>query len=313
MRIDTTLVTIKPGVVFQLTRLKELIPDIETLLFVAKLYKLDHIQTSNLVRHVLGHNDIITALLAEGGEHSSELQDYLLELGFDDLLERGMIKLSTDAPPPKGEILPQVWESLELGIAKAIEEVVEKIGSAIQGMPGKEGSMLFQSLMTVNAKRPIIGDYKAAIKHAPHPENLVVFDVSGSMGERTVSLVAGEVVALGYMADAHLAIVSDTCTWWEPGQYSVETVLTAAEYCGTHYETLAPLFDRDWGVVVSIADYDSSYAAKDAFKQVLGSIEQVLDISLVSRPTFLSEVLGTIAKDVRPLLVAADDRCCMTR
>ena len=313
MRIDTTLVTIKPGVVFQLQRLKELIPDIETLLFMAKLYKLDTGQTSELVRLLFGHSDIITALLAEGGEHSMELQDFLLELGFDDLLERGMIKLVDDAPPPKGEILPQVWESLEIEIAKAIEEVIEKVGNAIQGMPGKEGKMLFQSLMTVNAKRPVLGDYKAHIHHAPHPDNLVIFDVSGSMGERTVGLVAGEVVALGYMADAHLAIVSDTTTWWEPGQYSVETVLNAAEYCGTHYETLAPLFDRDWGTVVTIADYDSSYAALGAFKDVTGSIEQVLDISLVSRPTFLSEVLGTIAKDVRPLLVAADDRCCMTR
>ena len=307
------IVEIKPGVVFQLTRLKELIPDIETLLFVAKLYKLDPGQTSALVRTVLNHSDVITALLAEGGEHSSELQDYLLELGFEDLIDRGMVKLSTDAPPPKGEILPQVWESLEIEVAEAIEEVVETIGGAIAGMPGKEGRMLFQSLMTVNAKRPILGDYRAQVKHRHSPDNLVVFDTSGSMGERTVGLTTGEVVALGYMANAHLAIVSDTCTVWAPGEYSVETVLNAAEYCGTHYETLAPLFDRDWGVVVTIADYDSSPVAKAAFKDVTGSVEQVLDISLVSRPTFLSEVIGTIAKDVKPLLVAADDSCCMTR
>jgi len=307
--IDPSLMEIKPGVVFQRTRLKEMIPDIDTLLFVAQLYKLDEYQRSELVRTVLGHSDVVTALLAEGGEHSSELQDYFLELGYEQLIERGLIDLADI--PPKGEILPQVWESLEIQIASSIQEVIDAVGDAVQSMPGKVGQMVFQSLMTVNAKRPVMGDYRAHIKHPPRPDNLVVFDVSGSMGDRTVGLVVNEVVALGYMANAHLAIVSDTPTHWNPGEYSVATVLAEAEYAGTHYETLAPLFERDWGVVVTIADYDSSPAAKAAFKLVTGSVEQVLDISLVSRPTYLSEVIGQIAKDVRPLLVAADDRCCM--
>jgi hypothetical protein len=65
-------------------------------------------------------------------------------------------------------------------------------------------------------------------------------------------------------------------------------------------------------VVVTIADYDSSWSAREEIKkECTGKIELLLDISLVSRPTFLSEVVGQLATEVRPLLVAADDRCCM--
>ena len=71
--------------------------------------------------------------------------------------------------------------------------------------------------------------------------------------------IVEDVVALSWEADAHLAIVSNTCTHWFPGEYSVSAVLNAAEYGGTHYEELAPLFENyDWGVVITIADYDSS-------------------------------------------------------
>jgi hypothetical protein len=172
-------------------------------------------------------------------------------------------------------------------------------------MPGKAGEMVFESLRTMNARRPVLGDYKARVNHPRHRPNLVILDVSGSVTAETIKVLVGDVVALSWKADASLAIVSNTTTVWEPGEFSEEEVLRAAEYGGTHYETLAGLFDRDWGVVVTIADYDSSASAKTAIAQCRGNIEQVLDISLVSKPTYLAEVVGQLATDVRPLLIAS--------
>ena len=303
------LIDLKPGVKFSVDVLKQTIPDVEMLLFVAKLYELDAAQVGRFVHAVLG-TDLTSALLAEGGVHSSDLQDYLLELGYEDLINLGEIKL--DPTVAHGEILPEVWKALEVEIAKSIQDVADKLKEVVGHMPGKQGAMIFQQLMVLNSKRPILGDYRASIYHAPKPENLVVFDVSGSMNEDTVSRVVEDVVALSYMANAHLAIVSHTTTVWGPGEYDVSAVLNAAEYGGTHYETLAPLFqNQKWGVVVTIADYDGSQAAMRAFESCNGSVEQVLDISLVNRPTYLSEVIGSLAKEVRPLLIAEDNYCCM--
>lgn len=309
MRSD--ILEIKPGIRFVKSVLKEILPDTETVLFFAKLYDLDAVQLSHLMAAT--HNSTIAqALLKESGEHSSELQDYLLELGYEYLINEGSIRFSDDADLPKGEILPEVWESLQIDIAKSIKDVAEKLKDVVSHMPGKEGQMVFKSMMLVNAKRPILGDYRAAITHASQPDNLVVLDVSGSMSESTIRAIIEDVVAMSYMANAHLAIVSDTTTVWGPGEYNVDTVLSVAEYMGTHYETLVGLFDgKNWGVVVTIADYDSSYAAETAFSKINGTIEQLFDISLVNRQTYLSEVVGVLAKDVRPLLVAADNYCCM--
>ena len=304
LRASLDLVMIKRGLMFPRAVLQLLMPTIEVTLFVAKLYKLDASEVGHLLRQV--HNsDVVQALTAEGGEHSTELQDYVLELGYEYLIESGAITFSNT--PPQGEVLPELWKAAEVEIAASIQEVADKLKDVVGAMPGKQGEMVFKSLMMVNAKRPILGDYKAHIHHAPQRENLVVLDVSGSMTEGTIERIIEDVVALSFMANAHLAIVSNTTTHWQPGEYDTANVLAVAEYGGTHYETLAPLFDMDWGVVVCIADYDSSPAAKSALAQCRGSIEQVFDISLVSQPTYLAEVVGQLAEDVKPLMVAAHD------
>jgi hypothetical protein len=299
---SSQLIELTPGVRFSLATLKKGLPNIETALFLARLYKLNAAELGHLLGTVFGEHDVVHALTLEGGEHSSELQDYILELGYEYLLEMGDI--TTGTPISHGEVLPEMWKDLEVTIAKSIQEVADKLKGVIGALPGKNSEMVFQSLMTVNAKRPIIGDYKAKIHHAPQRENLVILDVSGSMSETTVKTIIEDVVALSYMANAHLAIVSDTATHWGPGEYSIDAVLNVAEYSGTHYETLAGLFNQDWGVVVTIADYDSAAVSKTAIAKCRGHIEQVLDISLVSRPTYLSEVVGQLADEVRPLLIA---------
>jgi hypothetical protein len=208
------------------------------------------------------------------------------------------------AVQPKGEILPEVWESLQIEVAASIQKVAETLGDVVAHLPGKQGEMLFKSMAVMNKRRPTIGSFNAFIKHKRQARNLVILDVSGSMSEATVKTIIDDVVALSWQADACLAIVSNSTTWWEPGSFNSAAVLKAAQFGGTHYETLTQLLDEDWGVVVTIADYDSSRGAQQAIAGCSGSIELLLDISLVPQPTFLAECVGQLAKETRPLLIA---------
>lgn len=292
------LLEIKRGVHFSRAVLKELLIDAKEVLFFGKLYELDYAQLSDLMWTVLD-SDLAAAL--SKGDHSTELQDYLVGL-VPDRVTAGDVTF--DPEVPAGEILPELWRDLEVEVAASIRQVAEKLESAIGLMPSKQGRMVLQQLAKVNARRPTVGDYQAAIAWDRQKENLVILDDSGSMTQSTIARIVGDVVALSYTANAHLALVSSTCRHWAPGSYSVDTLLDAAEYGGTHYETLAPLLDRDWGVVVTVADYDSSLSAKKALAGCTGRIDTVLDISLVNQPTFLAECVGQLAAEVRPLLIA---------
>lgn len=297
------LIEVKPGLKFSKAALQQLLPNVETALFFGKVYDLDAYQLGNLLNVVL-NTPLSRALLGEGGLHSTDLQDYVVDLlDFCPDIEEGDIAFDPDVP--KGEILPELWKQLEVEVADSIKAVAEKLHSVVARMPGKQGEMVFQSMRVLNAKRPVLGDYKAKIHHAPQKQNLLILDVSGSMSQETVSTIVDDVVALAYNANAHLAIVSDSCFYWEPGTYDSTSVLAKAQFSGTHYEQLAPLFDRDWGVVVTVADYDSSMAGKQALARCSGRIDEVIDVSLVNQPTFLAECVGQLADSVRPILIAA--------
>lgn len=297
---DLEIIEVKPGVRFGRGTMKALLPDVETMLFFAKLYELDHTQVSNLLRVLFGKSNLVQELTA--GAHSTSLQGYIVDELSIPGLTKGAIKFSPTVP--HGEVLPEVWKQLEVVVAKSIKEVAATLHDVIGLMPGKQGQMLMKSMMVMNAKRPTIGDHRARIHHARQQQNLLILDVSGSMTEHTVRTILSDVVALAYEANAHLAIVSNTVTHWEPGNYDADSVLNRAEFGGTHYEQLAPLMDRDWGVVITVADYDSFVDARSELASRTGSIELVLDVSLVNRPTFLAECVGTRAKEVRPILVA---------
>jgi hypothetical protein len=304
--------TFTSGVSFPTKFLQDSITDVETAMFVAKVYGLDPQDTASLLR-LTCPGPVVHALTDEALLHSMDLQDYLVEefqdangdwyypdLEFFDG-EPGVAK------PVDAELLPEVWQSMELVIAESIEKVAETIKDTIGHMPGKTGEMVFKSLAKVNKQRPTIGQYTAGIKHNPVGDVLVVFDVSGSMSEHTVRTIVDDVVGLAYEANASLAIVSNTCTYWEPGGFSTQEVLDAAEYMGTHYETLFPLFDdRNWDIVITIADYDSAYSAKSVLARCQGTIGELFDVSLVNRSTYLAECLGQLAKEVKPLLIASN-------
>jgi len=85
----------------------------------------------------------------------------------------------------------------------------------------------------------------------------------------------------------------------------VDGIIQATQAWGTHYETLLNLLHEDWDTVITIADYDSSLSAMNALYAARGSVGQVLDISLVDKPTFLSECVGQHAQEVKSLLMAS--------
>lgn len=301
VRSDLTLFEVKPGLKFPAGTLKSMLDNAEAVLFFGKVYDLNYQQVSNLMHHCI-KSDLADELFR--GAHSTDLQDYIVDLcaGVPGV-EAGDVAFDPDVP--KGEILPEVWKSLEVTIAQSIKDVAAKLGETVGMMPGKQGKMMFQSMMTLNAKRPTIGDFRAHVGHARQRENLIILDVSGSMSEHTVRNIVDDVVAMAYMANAHMAIVSNSTFHWEPGNYDSASVLAKAQFGGTHYETLADLLQRDWGTVVTVADYDSSPGAQQHIRDhCFGHIEEVIDISLVNRPTFLAECVGQLATKVTPVLVA---------
>ena len=280
--------------------LRRLLPDIETALFFGKVYKLDAQKLGQLLK--LTHNSSVLDALLEGN-HSTELQSYLVDVVPDHIDVEPYI--GTPEAPKDSEVLAQLFASAEVEVAESIAKVANTLASTLDRLPSKEGQMLFKSMSTLNHKRGTIGVHKASIVHQSVPDVLVILDVSGSMSAETIRTIIDDVVALSWKANAHLAIVSNDTFLWEPGSYDSTAVLAKAQYGGTHYETLAPLFDnRSWGTVVTIADYDSAYDARRVIAATNGSVGTVLDISLVEQPTFLGECISTIAQNVKPLLVS---------
>lgn len=296
------VIEVKPGFKAGLGVLTEMLPTAEDVLFFGKVFDLDYQQLSQLMSVVL-HSDVAAALFNEGGYHSNELQSYIVDTCEAYFTDHQLGELVFAPNVPHGEILPEVWKSLELEVATSIKDVAAKLATVVGLMPGKQGQMLFQSMMKMNARRPTIGTHQAFIHHRPEKQNLVILDVSGSMSAGTIRTIVDDVVAMSYLANAHLAIVSNTCTYWEPGTYDSNSILDAAEFGGTHYEQLSSVLNMDWGTVVTIADYDSSWSAKRAIAHCIGSIDMLLDMSLVDQPTFLAECVGQLAAKVRPLLV----------
>lgn len=303
LRASLNVVEVKPGVKFSEQVLRDLLPDVETALFFGKVYNLDVAQISEVLRLTI-KTPLAEALLNSGHEHSHDLQDYVIDL-IDHVANMDEGDVAFAPVPPKGEILPHVWESLEIEVATSIQQVAAKLESVVARMPGKQGQMVFRSMMQMNKKRPTLGVHAAHISHARVKENLLILDVSGSMTANTIRTIVDDVVALAYTANAHLAIVSNSCIHWDPGAYDTAAVLQRAEYGGTHYEELTELLARDWGTVITVADYDSSIYAKEACAGAGGHIDMLLDVSLVNQPTFLAECVGQLADEIKPILIGS--------
>lgn len=303
LKRSLNLVEVKPGLVVAEQMLRTMLPDVTTALFFAKLYSLDYAQLSDLLL-LLFPSDTMVALLGEADTHSSELQDYLIETIPTEVYERADVGYSDSAEVPDTELLAQAVAEARVQVAASIQEVADKIGSVLDRFPTKYGEMVFRHLHRFDVQRRSIGQFAPQIQRQQVAPRLVVLDVSGSMSKHTVERIVGEVVGLAYDVDASMAIVSNNAYLWSPGQFTVESVLADAEYGGTHYEELLPIFHQDWETVITVADYDSDRKVKQLFKSnARGRVGQVLDFSLVNRPTFLAEVIGTIASEVTPVTI----------
>ena len=283
--------------------LKKLLPDIPTALFYAKAVKLDYHQLTDLL-WFLFKSDVLSALTREGGQHSTQLQDYIVNTVPDHILietrKVGLQFVNADTP----ELLAALFDSIQIEVAQSISDVVATLSKTLDALPTITGEMVFATMAKLNKQRAnTIGTYGAQILHRMRPKALVILDVSGSMSSETIHRIVDEVIALAYEAQATLAIVSDDAFAWAPGTATAEAVLSKAQFSGTHYEQLKPLLDENWNVVITIADYDSSVSAKRVLARCSGHIDQVLDISLVNEPTYLAECVGQLADDVRPVLM----------
>lgn len=288
---------------WNVTDLKLMLTDVQDALFFAKLYKLSAQQLADLL-WTLFETNITQALFK--GIHSTTLQDYVVELGFEfEFEERCELDTSDAYDADQQVILSELLDSLKIEIASSIEEVHNKLEKVMYKLPGRSANMIFQSLRKFNASRPTIGVFQTTIQHNPDPRVLIILDDSGSVTAQTVEAVANDVVQLGYHIGATLALVSNTTRVWKPGTYTVDGIIQATQAGGTHYETLLNLLHEDWDTVITIADYDSSLSAKHAISAAQGSVGQVLDISLVDKPTFLSECVGQHAQEVKSLLMAS--------
>jgi len=295
-----------PGRKISWASLQNLLPNVEAALFFAKAYQLNYGQLGKLVSELF-KSPLMDALFNEGGTHSVDLQDYLIDtVPADAWPVGGAVQFEADIPPV--EFLAHLLEAAEIKIASSIQVVADKLAGVLDSLPSKEGRMVFDHLAQMNRRRPTIGRFQPKIKHQAVPNQLVILDVSQSVSQRTVEAIIADVVAMSWKANAYLAIVSNNTFVWEPGTYNVKDVLARAEFSGTHYETLASLFDRDWGTVITIADYDSSIAAAEHIRKCKGRIGLVLDVSLVNRPTYLAEVVGQLADEVEPMLIANSSR-----
>ena len=287
-------------------KLKELLPDVQTAAWFGAYYKLSRTKLAELFL-ILFDSPVLEALMTEGYKHSTSLQTYLAQtLSMDEYVELQMQKVLQPEAPAPDLILPQLWEAAEVKVATALREVADTITDVVDRLPSKNGKMVFRTLAKMNANRPTVGVYEPHISHHRRASSLLILDVSGSMTEETIRTIAADGVGLAWTADAHLAVVSNTMTLWEPGGYDVKAILRAAEFGGTHYEQLAPLFNQNWGTVITVADYDSSWSAKEVLRGCSSTIEEIIDISLVDRPTFLSESLGHMAKKITPMIVGSD-------
>ena len=304
------LYTIKAGMTASRKALRELLPEIEDALFFAKLYRLTWDELSGLITELFSGLSVIDAIFGEDVEHSYDLQDYIVEVAPPMVLEEhGNGKYSENCPPRDTILLRQLFEAASTEIATSLQTVANKLSEVLGHMSTKYGAMTFSYMRKLNTQRNSIGTYSAQIVHERTAPRLVILDVSSSMTEETVRAIVSEVVSFAYAVNASLAIVSNHTYLWEAGSFDEDTVLNYAEYGGTHYETLAPVLDMPWETVITIADYDSSTSAKEYLERsVVTLINEVFDISLVNRPTYLAECVGQFAKKVTPLLIGKTRR-----
>lgn len=286
---------------FNEQKLIEVLDTPAKLVIFSRAMQLDHNGFRRLVK-AMGYNGV-AEIMARWG-HSSSLQSYVVSNDFISEPTQMSFILDDDdelKESDRANLLAEILSLASVKVIDKIEDLCRLLAHQLVTNAGEAQTRLgFQFIQQyADAHKRVKPTYGLGIQRVVEGgtlDNLVILDVSGSMGTSTVNAITDEVIALAEEADATLAIVSNNCYYWLPGTATASAVRNAAEYRGTHYEELVKLLDeKDWGTVITIADYDSSLSAKQTIAaQVTTRVQQVLDISLVERPTFLSECVGQL-------------------
>ena len=308
MTSSRDLFNVNPGLAFTYDFLRRSLVEVKDLLFFCRLYYVSDADRAMLFQLLFPDHEVWAEINAGG--HSTELQDYLEDQASDAF---GDVQGTGAAAQHDESLLAELLKAAEITIAESISQVADKLGKALGTLPTGEANMVFSTLNVMNTKRNSIGDYRARIvrdRSKVKHKVLVILDDSGSMTAPTIQTIADDVVNLSYAVNASLVQVSNSARLHSPGLFNTTDVLRAAEYGGTHYETLVPLLNEDWDEVICIADYDSSLYALTAIGRCKGRIKKVWDVSLVERPTFLSECVAQLADEVQSIVIASRDLTC---
>ena len=85
---------------------------------------------------------VIAAIME--GDHSTELQDYLVEFVPEDVVREKVVQ-KDPKDVPDSEVLAQLWEMAGVEVAKSIKTVADKLVGTLSRLPSKEGQMVFQT------------------------------------------------------------------------------------------------------------------------------------------------------------------------
>lgn len=292
--------------VFDLTALEDILTSLEVTLFFAKALELSVNDRSRLIR-AIHKTDLIDELL--NGEHSIDLQDY----GIDDPdnwvpTDEWVDALPVESMVPDSEFLLSIFDDIKVVIASTFVEFTTMLAEVMDAIPSDQAQLMLEDAAKLNYKTNTFGTTQVSVAPIMSLPNALILDDSGSVTRQTFEALVSEYVAVANTHQMHVILVSNTARHFAPEEVSVANLMSVAQFGGTHYEELIRndiLGNMEWGTVITIADYDSSPAAAQVLQNARGRIGLLLDLSLVNRRTYLSEVIGHLADDFKQVLVGA--------
>ena len=318
MKTSSRTAELKPGVRFDTDWLKDTlfltddeadaigVSKYDGMILFGQLYKLDAAQLMHLAMIVYGGERLVDMLTA--GDHSYTLQSYTERIAGQLEIEETITFSEEKTVPAHDSLLTQLFEANQVGITSLTVEISDKFSKFLNTLPGHESKLEVQRLNRVNRRTGYPVSQRARIEYSNLLPNLLIIDVSGSQGRPLVESFVDNCIDLAVKYEMHLALVSHIAEWFVPGTYDRDTVLDSQ--CmngGTHYRALADIgvASQNWGTVVCVADFDGQQSDQDAWAKAGGSIDQVIDISTVTKQSWLSEVANVQAPGTVQQLVVA--------
>lgn len=318
MKTSSHTVELKPGVQFDRVWLREalsLTDDEAAALGVSKydgmilfgqLYKLNAQQLMHLAQIVYGGENFVDMLTS--GDHSYTLQSYTEHIAGELDVEQTITFSEEKTVPERDSLLTELFAAHQVGITSLVVEIADKFSKFLNTLPGHESKLEVMRLNKVNRRTGLPVSQRARIEYSNLLPNLLIIDVSSSQGSALIASIVDNCIDLAVKYDMHLGIVSHIAEWYVPGTYDRDAVMNSP--CmngGTSYKALADIgvASENWGTVVTVADFDGQQYDRDAWHKAGGSVDHVVDISTVTKQSWLSEVVAVQSpNDVQQLVVA---------